>query len=272
MWDRLARACGLLRRSSFCVVAALWVALLFGCATRIASAQITTPLPPIAKRDVRSGSTFTSAATQAQQKDDDRNPGMLWVDQGRDIFARDCVSCHAEAKGLATKLPRLKADGSVITLESEINRCQVERVKSSATAYAIESQPLLALAAYLGFSSRGQAQQVPANVTQSAAWQRAHEEFTRVQGKLDFNCRACHDQLYGKRVRNQNISQGYGVGYPAYRVEWQTLGSLNRRLRACFFGMETVVPAVTDPILADLELYLAWRAQGLPLEAPAVRR
>ena len=73
-------------------------------------------------------------------------------------------------------------------------------------------------------------------------------------------------------MRNQAISQGHGVGYPAYRVEWQTLGSLNRRLRACFFGMETVVPTVSDPILADLELYLAWRAQGLPIEAPAVRR
>jgi sulfur-oxidizing protein SoxA len=219
---------------------------------------------------VRSGSTFTSATIQAQQTDDDRNPGMLWVDQGRDIFARDCVSCHAEATGLATKLPRLKIDGSVITLESEINRCQVERVK--ATAYPIESQPLLSLATYLAFSSRGQAQRVPENLTLSAAWQRGHNEYTRVQGKLDFNCRACHEQLYGKRVRNQNISQGYGVGYPAYRVEWQTLGSLNRRLRACFFGMETVVPAATDSILADLELYLAWRAQGLPIEAPAVRR
>lgn len=251
-------------------MSALWLVVFFGGVSRDASTQSTTPQPPIAKRDVRSGSTFTSATIQAQQKDDDRNPGMLWVDQGRDIFARDCLSCHAEAKGLATQLPRLKAGGSVITLESEINRCQVERVKT--TAYPIESQPLLSLATYLAFSSRGQAQQVAANVTQSAAWQRAHNEFTRVQGKLDFNCRSCHDQLYGKRVRNQNISQGYGVGYPAYRVEWQTLGSLNRRLRACFFGMETVVPAATDPILADLELYLAWRAQGLAIEAPAVRR
>ena len=248
----------------------LLLTALLGCLAVTASAHLAAPQPVIAKRDVRSGSTFTSTIIQAQQKDDDRNPGMLWVDQGREIFARDCVGCHAEPRGLATHLPRLKADGSVITLEAEINRCQVERVK--AAAYPIESQPLLALATYVAFSSRGLAQQLPANVTQSHAWQRAHNEFTRIQGKLDFNCRACHDQLYGKRVRNLNISQGYGVGYPGYRVEWQTLGSLNRRLRACFFGMETTVPAASDPILADLELYLAWRAQGLPIEAPAVRR
>jgi L-cysteine S-thiosulfotransferase len=219
---------------------------------------------------MRAGGTFTSTTIQAQQKDDDVNPGMLWVDQGRDIFARDCVGCHAAPTGLARRLPRLKTDGSVITLESEINRCQTERVKKA--AHPIESQPLLSLATYLAFSSRGQAQLVAANVTQSAAWQRAHDAFTRVQGRLDFNCRSCHDQMYGKRVRNVTISQGYGSGYPAYRIEWQALGSLNRRLRACFFGMETSVPAASDPILADLELYLAWRAQGLPIEAPAVRR
>lgn len=64
----------------------------------------------IAKHDVRSGSTFTSATIQAQHKDDDRNTGMLWVDQGRDIFARDCVGCHADAntnKSLAFQLPHL---------------------------------------------------------------------------------------------------------------------------------------------------------------------
>ena len=269
-----ARVFGLSRPSRFCAVGVLSVAAFCGCFTWASFAEVAPPQPPIAQHDVRSGATFTSATIQAQQKDDDRNPGMLWVDQGRDIFARDCVSCHTEtkanAKGLATQLPRLKADGSVITLESEINRCQVERVKAS--AYPIESQPLLSLATYLAFAARGKAQQVSANVTQSAAWQRAHHEFTRVQGKLDFDCRSCHDKLYGKRVRNQTISQGYGVGYPAYRVEWQTLGSLNRRLRACFFGMETTVPAANDPILADLELYLAWRAQGLPIESPAVRR
>ena len=195
---------------------------------------------------------------------------MLWVDQGREIFSRDCVRCHAAATGLAAHLPKLAIDASVVTLESQINHCQAERVKNA--RYALESEPLLALAAYLAYSSRGLPHVVAPEVTQSAAWQRAQGEFTRVQGKLDFNCRSCHDNLYGKRVRTQAISQGHGVGYPAYRVEWQTLGSLNRRLRACFFGMETTVPAAGDPILAELQLYLAWRAQGLPIEAPAVRR
>ena len=56
------------------------------------------------------------------------------------------ITWVAEPRVLATQLPRLKADGSVITLEAEISRCKVERVK--AVAYPIESQPLLSLATY----------------------------------------------------------------------------------------------------------------------------
>jgi L-cysteine S-thiosulfotransferase len=274
MPDRLALAYGWRARSVWRAVhprdvTALVMVCFVGSITH-AQAPNAAPIKPIATSALRSGSTFTSATLQAQQKDDDANPGMLWVDQGRDLFTRDCVACHAKTDGLATKLPKLAANGDVVTLESQISRCQTERVKQA--AYATESQPLLALAAYVAFSARGSPQMVAPNVTDSAAWKRAQLEFTRVQGRLDFSCSSCHDRLHGKRIRTQAISQGHGVGFPAYRVEWQTLGSLNRRLRACFFGMETVVPAASDPILSDLELYLAWRAQGLPIEAPAVRR
>ena len=246
----------------------LAVIVLIRCCGLAAAAETAQRL--IAPDALRPGTDYVSASLRAQQKDDDLNPGMLWVDQGRAIFERDCAKCHAAPRGLTVKLPKLTDNGTVVTLERAINTCQTTRVKQ--TAYAYESQPLLALTTFLAFSSRGMTHTLSSNVTQSLAWVRAQAEYTRIQGKLDFSCRSCHDQLYGKRIRTQTISQGHGVGFPAYRVEWQTLGSLNRRLRACLFGMETTVPDASDPILADLELYLAWRAQGLPLEAPAVRR
>jgi L-cysteine S-thiosulfotransferase len=242
------------------------------------------PAKPYTPNELRSGATFMPPHLQRLQADDDQNPAMLWVDSGRALFERDCKSCHTEARGLATKLPRILsaaesssgAIGSVVTLESQINRCQSTRVKTqrgvAAASYPLESEPLLSLAAYVAYSSRGMKQAPVANVETTPAWQRARVMFFAVQGKLDFSCASCHDKMAGKRVRTQAISQGHGVGFPSYRVEWQTLGSLNRRLRACFFGMEANTPAASDPILADLELYLAWRAQGLPIEAPAVRR
>ncbi len=236
---------------------------------------------PYARSELRSGATFMASHLQKQQTDDDQNPAMLWVDSGRALFERDCESCHADARGLATKLPRVVVDISsknerVATLESQINACQSTRVKDErgnpGRAYALESEPLLSLSAYIAFSSRGLKQIVDENVTRTTSWQRARTMFYAVQGKLDFSCAACHDTLAGKRVRTQAISQGHGVGFPAYRVKWQTVGSLNRRLRACFYGMEANVPASIDPALSELELYLAWRGEGLPIEAPAVRR
>ena len=60
-------------------------------------------------------------------------------------------------------------------------------------------------------------------------------------------------------------------GYPMYRLEWQTLGSLQRRLRNCINGMRTQNFDFGAPELVELELYLMSRARGLPAETPAVR-
>ena len=89
---------------------------------------------------------------------------------------------------------------------------------------------------------------------------------------MNLACTQCHDQNYGKRLLNETLSQGQPTAFPAYRLEWQGVGSLQRRIRACLFGVRAAMPAPGAPELTDVELYLAWRAQGLPLEAPGVRR
>ena len=89
---------------------------------------------------------------------------------------------------------------------------------------------------------------------------------------MNLSCAQCHDENWGKRLLAETISQGHGNAFPAYRLEWQTLGSLQRRIRACYYGVRAEMPAPGARELTDLELYLAWRAQGLPLEVPGVRR
>ena len=68
------------------------------------------------------------------------------------------------------------------------------------------------------------------------------------------------------------ISSGLGTGYPAYRLEWNTLGSLHRRLRACSLGVRATQFGFRSPEYLALELFLASRAHGLPMEAPGLRR
>jgi sulfur-oxidizing protein SoxA len=49
------------------------------------------------------------------------------------------------------------------------------------------------------------------------------------------------------------------------------MGSLYRRLRNCLTGVRAEPYPPGAPELVELELYLAWRAEGLRMEAPAVR-
>jgi sulfur-oxidizing protein SoxA len=67
------------------------------------------------------------------------------------------------------------------------------------------------------------------------------------------------------------VTQALPTGYPIYRLEWQSVGSLQRRLRNCITGMRALNYDFGAPELVELELYLMSRARGMPIETPAVR-
>ncbi|MBM3372457.1 MAG: sulfur oxidation c-type cytochrome SoxA [Betaproteobacteria bacterium] len=231
---------------------------------------------------LRSGLEFASADVRALQADDFANPGMLWVDRGAKLWstpagaaAQSCAGCHREAavsmKGVATRYPRFDREaGAVLNLEARINRCRSTRQQADPLGF--ESDELLALTAYVAHQSRGQVP-IPADDAASrAARERGREQYFRRQGQMNLACTHCHDRLAGRRLLAETISEGHGNGYPAYRLEWQGLGSLQRRLRACFTGVRAEAPPFGAPELVELELYLTQRAGPLRIETPAVRR
>jgi len=95
--------------------------------------------------------------------------------------------------------------------------------------------------------------------------------FNRRQGQLNLSCAQCHDDNWGQKLAGAPVPQGHATGYPLYRLEWQSLGSLQRRLRNCIVGMRAEPYAFGAPEYVDLELYLMWRARGMKVETPAVR-
>jgi sulfur-oxidizing protein SoxA len=97
------------------------------------------------------------------------------------------------------------------------------------------------------------------------------ELFRRRQGQLNLSCSQCHDDNWGKRLAGAVIPQGHPTGYPVYRLEWQSLGSLQRRLRNCMIGVRAEPYEYGAPEAVALELYLMERARGMPIETPAVR-
>ena len=101
--------------------------------------------------------------------------------------------------------------------------------------------------------------------------QQGQQRYTQRLGQLNLSCAQCHDDNAGGRLGSSQIPQAHPTGYPVYRLEWQTLGSLQRRLRNCMSGVRAEPFAFGAPELVELELYLMQRAAGMPLETPAVR-
>ena len=234
---------------------------------------------PAAER--KSGYEFMSGETRAMQDDDAANPAMLWVLDGKAFWNRkdgeankSCADCHNEAsssmKGVAARYPAFdKSTGLPIDLEQRINLCRTKQQK--ATPLSLESRELLALAAFIGQQSRG----MPISVTDDEKIRSFIEAgrtiFERRQGQLNLSCAQCHDDNWRGKLAGAPITQGHATGYPLYRLEWQAMGSLQRRLRNCLVGMRAEPYAFNAPEYVNLELFLMWRARGMPVETPAVR-
>jgi L-cysteine S-thiosulfotransferase len=251
--------------------AALFAALLGSAA---GAAEI-----PLSER--KSGYDLMGPQTRAMQDDDTANPGMFWVLDGETLWKRkagaaekSCADCHGDApasmKGVAARYPAFDATrGRPVDLEQRINICRAD--KQNATPFAFESKEMLALSAYVGRQSRGMPVEVASDERTKPFLEAGRELFMRRQGQLNLSCAQCHDDNWGQKLAGALIPQGHATGYPLYRLEWQTLGSLQRRLRNCIVGMRAEPYAFGAPEYVDLELYLMWRARGMKVETPAVR-
>jgi sulfur-oxidizing protein SoxA len=131
---------------------------------------------------------------------------------------------------------------------------------------------LLSLTAAIALRSRGMPLRVAVDGPATPFLEQGRRFYETRQGQLNLACGQCHDDNAGRRLRGDVISNGLGTGYPAYRLEWNGLGSLHRRLRACSLGVRATEFALGSAEYLALELYLAARANGMPVEAPGLRR
>jgi sulfur-oxidizing protein SoxA len=233
------------------------------------AAMAQTPVSPIG------GATFQSPDVQKLQADEFANPGMLWVTRGEALWREGCAGCHQDAavtmRGVATRYPKHDAAlGGVVNLDQRIRACGARANPPMSLAY--ESEPLLALSTYVAHQSRGMPIAVATTGPAAAAFARGKHLYFERQGQLNLACTQCHDASWGRTLLAEKISQGHPADWPAYRLEWQALGSLQRRLRACYFGVRADLPAFGSPDLVALELYLADRARGLATSPPGVRK
>ena len=235
--------------------------------------------------ELRSGYADASGQVRAMQDDDDSNPGMLWVLQGRDNWdkapttainaqaAKSCASCHGPVtnmKGVSARYPAWdESRQQVVTLLGRINLCR--QAYQGQAAFGDTHEISLSLMAVIGHQSRGLPVSVATSGPLAEVGAKGREIFNMRQGQLNLSCADCHTDLAGKNLGASKIPQGHPNGYPLYRLEGQHLGSLERRLRNCLGYVRAQAYPDDSPDLLALEVYLAQRSVGLKVETPAVR-
>jgi sulfur-oxidizing protein SoxA len=227
--------------------------------------------------EVRAPATFLSPDLRALQDDPSRHPGWLWVDSGEAHWRAppaggrpSCQGCHGDIggmRGVATRYPQVAEDGRLLNLEGRIETCRSRH--QQAPAYGYESEPLLSLTAAVALQSRGLPTAVATDGPAASFVAEGRRLFETRMGQLNLSCAQCHAENVGRaaaRRRHLQRRRHRVPGLPA-RMEHHGVaappapGLLARRQG------DAVLAGVTEYLA--LELYLAARAQGLPIEAPA---
>lgn len=251
------------------------------CAAWVQAAELKPMSEPLQRR---SGAAYMSPDLQAMQSDASLNPGMLWVKQGADLWQTvpqgagqdkaTCASCHGDApgsmRGVAARYPAFDEQlKQPINLAQRINQCRVKHQQLK--PLKLESPDALALESFVAYQSLGMPLAPPQDVRLDDYVQRGHQRYKQRMGQINLSCAQCHDERTGLSLGGNLIPQAHPTGYPLYRLEWQGLGSLQRRLRNCINGVRAQLYPMGAPELLELELFLAKRAQGMALESPGVR-
>jgi sulfur-oxidizing protein SoxA len=228
-----------------------------------------------------SGLAFLSPSLRQMNDDDMANPMSLWIERGQAAWGQtstgpSCQSCHGpvdQMRKAVAQHPKLSPDGQALrNLEDQIGACRQRQGAPSAQP----DETVLALSAALHHAARGEPIAVKAPPAHQAAWQArwqaGADQYQTRQGRMNLSCAHCHDDRVGAQMRGDTISPGHPTGFPIYRLSWQQAGGMDRRLRACFSGVQSAMPEPGSAILRSLELYLKVRANGMPMEGPSVRR
>ncbi len=229
----------------------------------------------------KSGYLFLTPATRTLQDDEFQNPGAFALERGRDLWdapdgpdRKSCASCHGDAAtamvGVAARYPVFDAArNGLVNIEMRIN---AERERMKAAPYAYESDDMLALTTFLTAQSRGMPMTPDIDGPARPLFEQGRAFYEARRGQLDLSCGQCHDDRTGLRLRGDVISQGQVNGFPVYRVSWRGQASRHRIFAWCNTSVRAEPYAAGSPEYLALELFMAWRGRGLPIEAPSIRR
>jgi sulfur-oxidizing protein SoxA len=207
-------------------------------------------------------------------------PYEFSLEMGKEMFAKPFKNGKSYADcfpnqgiGIRQNYPYFDGkEGKVVTLELALNRC---REANGEPPFSYVRDEMAALTAYMAFTSRGKPFdiKIPNDPRALAAYQNGKEYFYTRRGQLNFSCATCHIQSPGERIRAEVLAPALGIlnAMPIYRSEWSGMGTISRRFTTCNSQIRGVPLNPQDDEYRDLEYYLSYVSNGLPISGPGAR-
>jgi sulfur-oxidizing protein SoxA len=162
----------------------------------------------------------------------------------------------------------------VVTLTSAINKCLTD---AGEKAWNEKKGDMPKLQAYIANESKEAGKEVDIKIASAAAaeaYERGKEYYYSQRGYLKLSCATCHVQGAGKRVRNESLSQllGHTTHFPVYRLKWQDLGTLERRMEGCVKDQGQNPPKTNSVEMKELLYFMAYMSNGMKIDGPDLRK
>ena len=240
-----------------------------------------TKFPKVKLEDFVNGPYSMNEDMRRQWEEKEQFPPYEFsLDMGKEMFAKPFRNGKSYADcflnqgiGVRQNYPYFDAkEGKVITLELALNQC---RETNGEPAFSYVGDEMAALTAYMAFTSRGKPFdiKIPDDPRALDAYQNGKQYFYTRRGQLNFSCATCHVQNPGERMRAEILAPALGIlnAMPIYRSEWGGMGTISRRFTTCNSQIRGVPLEPQAEEYRDLEYYLSYVSNGLPVSGPGSR-
>ena len=240
-----------------------------------------TKFPDVKLEDFVNGPYSMNEDMRRQWEEKEQFPPYEFsLEMGKEMFARPFKNGRSYADcfpnqgiGIRQNYPYFDpGKGKVVTLELALNQC---REANGEPSFSYVADEMAALTAYMAFTSRGKPFdiKIPDDPRALEAYQNGKRYFYTRRGQLNFSCATCHVQNPGERMRAEILAPALGIlnAMPIYRSEWGGMGTISRRLTTCNSQIRGVPLEPQADEYRDLEYYLSYVSNGLPISGPGAR-
>ena len=227
--------------------------------------------------DFRIGSYAFSKEGKAQYDEiNEMPPYEDNVDAGEELYnsVKGLKKCFPDP-AISGDYPKFDdKQGKVVTLEAAINDCLKANGQKP---WNIKKGKMADLEAYFAAKSKEAGKKVNIKIgseAAAAAYERGKKIYYSQRGYLKLSCANCHVQGAGQRVRREYLSPllGHMTHFPVYRLKWQGLGTMERRIGGCEKNQGEQPHKANSQWVAEMMYFMGYMSNGLPVDGPDIRK